>query len=301
MIELPSLRELEVFRTTLVTGSATGAAQRLGVSQPTVSRTLAQIEENMGMILFLRQNGRLVPTAEAMALNNEMNTLFDGIDRVRRFADTANAIRGGRLRVLAPPSFCSHFVTPMIIAFKRAHPSVMIELRVVSSLEAHNAIKASEGDLAIITNRSVDPSVRMESLVTTQSVCVLPLGHPLASLDVVHPQDLEGMDFIALSSIMRARRGVDRIFERAGVKRNIVVETTTNHSACECVAAGLGVTVINPFPVLSSFQGQVAVVPFHPTFKHNIVAVFPLDVAPNWLGRAFTAFLKRSAASWHHD
>ena len=53
MLELPSLRELEVFRTTLTTGSATAAAERLGVSQPTVSRTLAQTEERMGMILFL--------------------------------------------------------------------------------------------------------------------------------------------------------------------------------------------------------------------------------------------------------
>lgn len=301
MIELPSLRELEVFRNTLVTGSATGAAQRLGVSQPTVSRILAQIEENMGMILFLRQNGRLVPTAEAQALNNELNTLFDGIDRVRRFADTNDALRGGRLRVLAPPSFCSHFVTPVIVAFKRAHPEVMIELRVVSSSEAHNAIKSSEGDLAIITNRSVDPGVRMETLLATQSVCVLPLGHPLADAEVIRPSDLDGMDFIALSSIMRARRGIDRIFESAGVKRNIVVETTTNHSACECVAAGLGVTVINPFPVLSNFRGEVAVVPFRPAFKHNIVAVFPLDVAPNWLGRAFMAFLKRSAGHWRLD
>lgn len=301
MIELPSLRELEVFRTTLATGSATAAAERLGVSQPTVSRTLAQTEERMGMILFLRQNGRLMPTAEAIALNAQLDTLFDGLDQVRRFADTADAIKGGRLRVLAPPSFCSHFVTPMIVDFKRAHPSVIIELRVVSSQEALDAITTSEGDLAVITNRATHPGVRMESLLLTRSVCVMPPDHPLTARKEIRPQDLEGADFIALSGRMRARQGIDRIFERAGVSRNIVIETTTNHSACECVAAGLGVTVINPFPVLADFTDQLTVRPFKPKYDHNIFAVFPVDTAPNWLARAFFAYLKRSASAWKLD
>lgn len=301
MIELPSLRELEIFRTTLATGSATAAAQRLGVSQPTISRTLAQTEERMGMILFLRQNGRLMPTAEAIALDAQLDTLFEGLDQVRRFADSAHAIRGGRLRVLAPPSFCSHFVTPMIVEFKQAHPSVLIELRVVSSHEALDAIASAEGDLAIITNTLSNPGVRMESLLVTRSVCVMPLDHPLAVKTEIRPEDLQGMDFIALSSRMRARHGVDRIFDRAGVTRNIVVETTTNHSACECVASGLGVTVINPFPVLADFTGQLTVRPFSPKYEHNMFAVFPLESAPNWLGRAFFAYLKRSVAAWRLD
>ena len=93
MLELPSLRELEVFRATISAGSATSAAQRLGISQPSVSRALAQIEQRVGMILFLRQNGRLVPTAEALALNNELEDVFESLDRVRRFAVEADASR----------------------------------------------------------------------------------------------------------------------------------------------------------------------------------------------------------------
>ncbi|MBO6518638.1 MAG: LysR family transcriptional regulator [Rhodospirillales bacterium] len=301
MIELPSLKELEVFRTMLTTGSATAAAERLGVSQPTVSRTLAQTEERMGMILFVRQNGRLMPTAEAIALNTQLDTLFDGIDQVRRFADEAEAVRGGRLRVLAPPSFCSHFVTPMIVEFKRANPTVLIELRVVSSQEAVNKITALEGDLAVTTNRVTHQGVRMETMSRTQSVCVMPLGHRLASKPVVHARDLEGEPFIALASNLKARRGVDRIFERGGVNRNIVIETTTNHAACECAAAGLGITVVNPFPVIMNFKGQVAVRPFLPKFDHSVYAMFPVDSAPNWAARAFLAYLKRSAAAWKLD
>lgn len=252
----------------------------------------------MGMILFLRQNGRLVPTAEAIALNHELESVFESLDRVRHFAVEADALRGGRLRVLAPPSFCSYFVTPTIVEFKRAHPTVVIEFHVVSSLEAFRRISDSEGDLAVTTNRITHPGVRMETMLETQSVCVLPIGHRLAARQSIHAKDLDGEPFIALTSNLKARQGVDRIFERDGVSRNIVVETTTNHAACECVAAGLGVTVINPFPVISNFTGQIIVRPFLPKFQHSVYAMFPSVTAPNWLGRAFMSYLKRSAATW---
>ncbi|WNK00046.1 LysR substrate-binding domain-containing protein [Thalassospiraceae bacterium LMO-JJ14] len=301
MLELPSLRELEVFRATISAGSATSAAQRLGISQPSVSRALAQIEQRMGMILFLRQNGRLVPTAEALALNNELEDVFESLDRVRHFADEADALRGGRLRVLAPPSFCSYFVTPTIVEFKRAHPQVLIEFRVVSSQEAVNKITSFEADIAVTTNRIAQPGVRMEAILQTQSVCVMPVGHRLASQQTVYAKDLEGEAFIALTSNLKARRGVDRIFEKGGISRDIIVETTTNHAACECVASGLGVTVINPFPVISNFKGQVVVRPFLPKFEHSVYAVFPSETAPNWLGRAFMSYLKRNAATWRAE
>ncbi len=298
MLELPSLRELEVFRATISAGSATSAAQRLGISQPSVSRALAQIEQRVGMILFLRQNGRLVPTAEALALNNELDDVFESLDRVRRFAVEADASRGGRLRVLAPPSFCSHFVTPTIVEFKQAHPNVLIEFRVVSSQEAINRITSCEADLAVTTNRVAHAGVRMETMLQTQSICAMPIGHRLASRQTIHAKDLEGENFIALTSNLKARRGVDRIFERGGITRNIIVETTTNHAACECVAAGLGITVINPFPVISNFTDQIVIRPFVPKFEHSVYAVFPSETAPNWLGRAFLSYLKRNAINW---
>ena len=231
MLEIPSLRELEVFRATVFSSSATAAAERLGISQPSVSRILANIEQRMGMILFLRQNGRLIPTAEAFALDDELETVFEGLESVRHLAAEADALRGGRLRILAPPSFCSHFVTPMIVEFKRAHPSVQIEFRVLSNQEALNKITSPEGDIAITTNRFTHPGVRMQIIKTTRSVCVMPANHPLASRSIVKAQDLDSEPFIALASNLKARSGVDQLFQRAGVSRDIVIETTTNHAA----------------------------------------------------------------------
>lgn len=292
---LPSLRELEVFRATLDTGSATRAAQRLGISQPAVSRALAQLEERLGVIMFIRQSGRLTPTAEALAFNMELGPLFDGLERVRNFTTAAEAIKGGRLRVLAPPSFCSQFVVPCIVEFKQAHPSILVELKVVSTTEAVAAIAAGNADLAVTANRAPDPGVRMEPILTTQSMCMIPPGHPLGEKAVIRPEDLAGQPMIVLSRTMTTRTDVDRIFERAGVEREIVMETSTNLSSCEYVAAGLGMAVVNPFPVLAGFEGRIVARPFRPKFEHQISAMFRAHAPTDWLGRAFFAYLKRHA------
>jgi DNA-binding transcriptional LysR family regulator len=63
-----NFKQLEVFQAVMASGSTTGAAQRLDLSQSAVSRLLAQFEEDLGLRLFVREKGRLVPTGEAEAL-----------------------------------------------------------------------------------------------------------------------------------------------------------------------------------------------------------------------------------------
>ncbi|HRE22024.1 MAG TPA: LysR family transcriptional regulator, partial [Rhabdaerophilum sp.] len=72
----PTLRELEVLRTLIAYGKATAAARKLGISQPAVSRAIHQLEKRTGLVLFRREGGRLVPTADALALHKESEAIF---------------------------------------------------------------------------------------------------------------------------------------------------------------------------------------------------------------------------------
>ena len=65
------LREFESLRAVVTTGTTIGAAKRLGISQSAVSRSLAQLEARVGRSLFVRQSGRIEPTAEALRLNEK--------------------------------------------------------------------------------------------------------------------------------------------------------------------------------------------------------------------------------------
>src|SRR5256885_16706891 len=76
-----NFKQLEAFQAIMLSGSTTGAAERLGLSQPGISRLLAQLEQDLGLRLFIREKGRLVPTQEAEALLHDAHVLMRSEER----------------------------------------------------------------------------------------------------------------------------------------------------------------------------------------------------------------------------
>lgn len=94
-----NLRQMEVFRAVMLTGGVGGAAELLHISQPAVSKMLAQSQRQLGFALFARVKGRLVPTAEAQALHAEVEALWRGVERVRDVSRSLATPRSGTLTV----------------------------------------------------------------------------------------------------------------------------------------------------------------------------------------------------------
>lgn len=80
-----NLRQCEVFRAVMEAGTVTEAAHRLRISQPAVSKMLAQLERDLGLRVFLRQRRRLVPTPEGRALHQEVQRAFVGLEYLNSF------------------------------------------------------------------------------------------------------------------------------------------------------------------------------------------------------------------------
>ena len=90
-----NLRQIEVFRAIMLTGSISGASKLLFVSQPAISRLMAHTEQRLGLTLFVRAKGRLHPTPEARRLLGEVNAVYDGVERVNGVAEDLMANRTG--------------------------------------------------------------------------------------------------------------------------------------------------------------------------------------------------------------
>ena len=96
------VRGLEIFCALVETGSAIGAARRLGVSQPGVSQQIIRLEAELNLVLFARENGRMRPTETGLALYEEARHAFDGLDRVLNLARDIRAWRGEFCGLLRP-------------------------------------------------------------------------------------------------------------------------------------------------------------------------------------------------------
>ena len=112
-----SLRGLKSFHEIIQSGSATAAAERLGLSQPGVSRLIAQLERDVGFDLFYREKGRLVPTADGLAVYEEVDLAFSNIERINALVRDIRNHNTGQLKIVASPSFSEGVLADVIVNF----------------------------------------------------------------------------------------------------------------------------------------------------------------------------------------
>ena len=240
-------RHIEVFRAVMTTGSVTAAAAMLFTSQPTISRELAQLESILGFSLFDRIRGRLRPTARALALFDEVQRAYIGLDRILATAANLRAYEQGQLSVICMPSL-SHSPLPAVCRrFLREHPGVGISITPQESPLLEEWLTAQRHDLGLTERSTPPPGTTMEPLLETEEVCVLPAGHPLLAKEVLAPEDFAGERFVSLSPMDPYRKQVDEIFRQHGIPRDMVLETHSAVSVCAMVQAGIGLAVVNPF------------------------------------------------------
>jgi DNA-binding transcriptional LysR family regulator len=182
---------LRIFLAVADAGSLSGAARRLKVSQPTLSRRIAEMEYGLGEALFVRRNQgisltkagrRLLPAAQGMA---------QWATEANRSLDAKNSPVSGRVRITAAPAFALEFLAPIAETLKRKHPQITLE--VLASKERLN-LSLGEADIALRKYPSDDPD-----LITVDEV-IVPIG-AYASRDYARrlpvKYDFRDLDWIA--------------------------------------------------------------------------------------------------------
>ncbi|PZX14930.1 DNA-binding transcriptional LysR family regulator [Palleronia aestuarii] len=287
-----TLRELEVLQRLIQSGTAMNAARDLGISQSAVSRRLAQLEERLGLRLFERSGGRLVATVEALSINEQLRPVFDTLERIVNQSEEDDRSHSGTLSIAAPPTIAHRFLPPFVAAFCRRNPDLQVVFDVLASDALITGIAECRYDVGLTDTQLAHDGIRAEPLISSVSVCLLPEGHPLARREVIEPGDLEGEPFITLSRRHSGRTAIDRLFERAGVSRRILIEASTNVATADFVRAGLGVALVNPFPIADEIGSGVIVRPFRPVIRYTANALLPSSHAPSSAALAFVAELR---------
>ncbi len=264
-----NLKSLECFRSIINLGSATAAAQQLGLTQPAVSRLLGQLEDRIGFPLFYRSKGRLVPTDEALAYYKEVDIALQSVERVHQLADNLGNENFGGLSMVAPPSLAETILPRLIAEFLREHPRVYVNLVSQSMETAHDMVALRAVDCGFIRMPAEFPGLACDSLIRTDSVCVIPADHPLAARKKIQVHQLDKQALILLGKGRQSRRAVDDAFEQAGIKPDVRVETHTVGSACALVRGGVGIAIVNEMLGLQYCGPGIEFRPFLPRMQHE--------------------------------
>ena len=287
------IRQIEAFRATMLAGTVSGAAVLLGVSQPAVSRLIGRMEKELNLPLFDRSKGRLAPTVEAQILHEEVERTFVSVDRIREVAAEIGAAQAGHLHVSVLPALGIFFLPDVIQEFHRIYPKVKVTAEIHISSRVEEGVAAQRVDLGLAELPFRRAGIESEVFCDAPECLVVPAGHPLAGAAVVRPVDLEGAPFISLMREYVGRHVVDRIFERAGVTRQLVAETQINGLICELVERGVGVGIVDPFTAAYYAARGVVAVPFRPLIRIRIGMLYPTHRPLSRVARAFLAVLRR--------
>jgi len=194
------MRQLEAFHAIIVTGTVTKAARKLGISQPSVSRLITDLETNLGFSLFQRKKGRIQPNQDGYDFFKQLNTVYSGIEKLHSFAHTIRTERSGQLRIAFSSALSISLLPKIVMRFQKQWPDVHITLNICSPITILDELQDHETDIGFL-NKMVDvPGLIQEPLIEATFICALPPGHALVNEPEIDVQMLDGENLIMLES-----------------------------------------------------------------------------------------------------
>jgi DNA-binding transcriptional LysR family regulator len=261
---VPTTRMLEAFNAVIEAGSVSAAARRLGVSQPAVSRLLKQFEDELGLVLFDRAKGKLTPTPEAQLLAVDVGNALESLDRVKRSAEDVRRHGVGQLRIGVTPMLYRSVLHQLLQDFMAVHPGLVLTMETGLTETIVDGLLRDQFELAFASMLVSHPGIDALPLIETQSVVLIPPGHPLTALQSVAVEDLAEVPLITMTRRYPSRHRIEQMFRRAGIPMRLRAETNITDTICDLVCMGEGVAILNALSAQGFGPERMEMRPFVP-------------------------------------
>ena len=285
-------RQLSVFRAIMLQGSLSRAAEVTQSSQPTLSRELARLEYLLGFDLFDRVRGRLRPTARALALMQEVERSFVGLEQIAARAQELRTLSTGRLRVACLPALAHALLPRVLLQFQKQLPQVSVSVVPLESPWLEQALSEQRFDVGLSETSEPPSGVALQPLLQVNEVAVLPAGHRLCKKAALTPADFANERFVSLADGDPYRKAIDAMFADAGVERACLLDTASAAAVCALVQQGLGVAIVNPLTAAACASAQLVVRPLSVAIPFRVSVLLPEVAAPHPLRDALVTALQ---------
>ncbi|SAL00738.1 LysR substrate-binding domain-containing protein [Caballeronia ptereochthonis] len=265
-----SLRQIEVFRAIMMTGSISEAARSLYVAQPSVSRVLQVTESRLGFLLFERMRGRLYPTPEAKRIFEEVMRAYEGIERVDNLVRSLSDGSSGKLNIVCSPSLGVHLVPLAIARFHAEFRQLPIQFEPLTHNHLVPRVLFGKGYIGVSMFEVEHPNIVTMPMESGQVLCVAKKG-TLARRRALDPKQIAGMPWIDYEHDTPLGRIVGKVF-RNERRPEPIVRVRSAISACTLAREGVGVAIVDPFCIDDAMRDALDVVPLRADDAHRLTA-----------------------------
>jgi DNA-binding transcriptional LysR family regulator len=239
------LQQLRGFCCAARTKSISRAAEKLLLSQPSVSLQIKALELELGTQLFQRRGPRITLTHDGQRLLELARPLVDAIDSLEEsFSSLRESDDRGIVSIAAGGSTIQYLLPPFVEKYTREHPQVDVRLHNVTGKAGLELLREGEVDFAIGPMLDTPPDITFHPIVTYEPMLITRLDHPLAKKKQVTLKDVAQYPLILPPKNLSTHRVVESVFAEHELAHDVKLEVGGYDVIKRYVELGLGISIV---------------------------------------------------------
>jgi DNA-binding transcriptional LysR family regulator len=239
-----TLRQLDTFIEVAREQSVSQAAQHLHITQPAVSMQLRQLEQALGAPLVESEGRRIKLTPAGQECERLAQAALAQLKEIDDAFAARRSLRGGRVD-LAVVTTAKYFVPMLLVAFRRKHPGVEVKLSLHNREGVLDLLARNETDLVVMGRAPDHPPCDAAPFASNPMAIMAAPQHPLSRRKRAPLSMLKGQEFVTREEGSGTRAAMERVFAKARVKVQVVMEMPSNETIKQAVMAGMGLAFLS--------------------------------------------------------
>ncbi len=254
MIQI-ELRQLEYFLAVSKELHFTKAAEKLNISQPSLSQQIRALEHEVGMPLFDRIGKKISLTEAGRILLLHSKTIFHEIEQARSAIQDLNGLQQGSLTIGSLLTVVNYLLPPAILNFNNLYPNIELSVLGLRTGDIREKLLQNELDIGITFLPVQDKEIISAPLYESELIIVVPTGHQLAEHNHVSIAELQNYPLILLPKNFFLTELITSHCQKFNFKPKPILEISTMESLIQMVSKGMGITVL-PKPYIDFLQNK---------------------------------------------
>lgn len=266
------LKQLRAFCYAAQHQSISKAAERLFLSQPSVSLQVRALEQELDITVFERKGPRISLTPEGQVLYELALPLVDGIDHLSdAFAERRGDLDSGELNIAAGESTILYILPELMANFARQYPGIRLRLHNVTGRDGLAQLRADEVDFAVGSMLEVPDDISYQPIYSYDTVLITPRDHPLAGIPEPTLEDISPYGLILPPRHLSTWGTVDLVFRQQNLDYTVTLEAGGWEVIKKYVERGLGVSIVSAICLTDT--EQLTVLPLGKYFPNRSYGV----------------------------
>ncbi|SJZ40441.1 LysR family transcriptional regulator [Garciella nitratireducens] len=284
-----TLKQLKYFQMVCELKSVTQAAERLYVSQPSITNAIKNLEEDLSITLFDRSKKKLILTPEGEIFLDRVNTILSLVDNTIAEMKDYKDLKRGVLTIGVPPMIGTFIFPRIFTIFKKNYPNIQLNIIENGSLAVKKMIETDELDMGLIIMDSINEHLSALPILNSELLVCLNKEHNLSNRCKLTFDDIKNEPLILLKEGFYIRREILKLFSKHNVQPNIILSSNQLQTIQSLIINDVGISFL--MKEIVQKNKSIIKIPFTNKVPINVHLVWKKDRYLSKISKTFIDFI----------